>query len=506
MQNLEDIAKRYYQHHEYLKALQAYRELIKQFPERDDLLITCANCYDVLNDKKTAIDFYKKAAGLNRKSVVALTNLATAYYEIGAYKEAENCCKKALKIDSENASAYINLGNIEYQKNSHEKALEYYQKAADIKPDYYIAEINLANTYHDMKKYQEAILHAQKSLKLDSYSQTAHTILGNSYFELEEFDKAVEAFLSALKLDSTDPWIYNSLSQAYQKKSLWKEALDCGWAAVEKGSDDDSHHINFGYMLYEAIMEHGDSTAKRYAKKWLQRFPNNPIVSHMANAVLDGTKMTAANDKYIKDIFDVFAPDFETVLTDLDYQAPTLIRGFLKEIYGEKPKSKLRILDAGCGTGLCAKFLKEYACWRGLDGVDLSEKMLEVAKSKKLYNKLISAELVSFLASKKKCYDLIVSADVFTYLGDLQKLFEAANGALKKNGRIIFTVTQNEVNEDDFFLHPSGRFLHRREYIEELLEKMNFSIEKISRERLRFEGEKEVMGFVVAAKKIKLIV
>lgn len=501
MQNLEENARRYYQQHEYEKALHAYKDLIKIFPKRDDLLISCANCYDILNDKKTAIDYYKKAYKLNKKSVVALTNLATAYYETGAYKDAEKCCLKALKIDSQNASALINLGNIQYQKSRYEAALNYYKQAAAIKTDYYIAEINIANTCYDMKNYNEAVLYAQKSLKLDSRSQTAYTILGNSYLELEQYDEAIDSFLSALKLDSEDPWIYNSLSQAYQKKSLWKKALGSGWSAVEKGSDDDSHHINFGYMLYEAVLEKQDSSAKKYAEKWLGKFPSNPIVSHMGNAVLNGKKTAAASDKYVRDIFDVFAPDFEAVLTGLDYQAPSLIHGFLNEIYGEDSKPKLRILDAGCGTGFCGKFLKGFASWRGLEGVDLSEKMLEVAKSKKLYDKLVQSELVAYLQDKKTCYDLIVSADVFTYLGDLENLFKGLYSALKKNGRVIFTVSENDADNEDYFLHVSGRFLHSLKYIENLLQKTDFSLEKISRQRLRFEGEKEVMGFVVSALK-----
>lgn len=34
--------------------------------------------------------------------------------------------------------------------------------------------------------------------------------------------------------------------------------------------------------------------------------------------------------------FDVFAPDFEQVLHSLEYRAPDLILGFLRDIYGEK--------------------------------------------------------------------------------------------------------------------------------------------------------------------------
>lgn len=56
----------------------------------------------------------------------------------------------------------------------------------------------------------------------------------------------------------------------------------------------------------------------------------------MGNAVLNRAVRPRANDEYLKNIFDIFAPDFEQVLTGLDYRAPELIRCLLEEIYGSK--------------------------------------------------------------------------------------------------------------------------------------------------------------------------
>ena len=221
----------------------------------------------------------------------------------------------------------------------------------------------------------------------------------------------------------------------------------------------------------------------------------------MGKALSDGRSAPVAPPGYVRDIFDVFAPDFEQVLHSLEYRAPDLILGFLRDIYGEKKHPKMRILDAGCGTGLCGVFLKKYASFRGLEGVDLSAGMLREAAAKKVYNKLICREITDWLNNVKARYGLVVSADVFTYIGDLENLFSALFGALKKNGRVIFTVSENSLNDSDWFLHISGRFLHRREYIEKLLLQTGFELEKISREKLRNEGNSEVWGYVVAARK-----
>lgn len=495
----DDIARLYYQNKEYEKAFAAYLELIEIFPERDDLYISCGNCCDVFGNKHTAIQYYLKAYKLNKKSLPALTNLATACYEIDDLKSAEKYCRKALRLDSENVSAMIIFGNIMYRRKEYAEALNYYLKAAELKPDYFIAELNLANTYFDLKNYDLSLLHAKRSTELESASIQAWTLRGNSALEIQDFEEALTAFLSALKLDSEDPWLYNYLSQVYQKKGMWKAALENGWMAVEKSNGSDDQHINFGYLLYEAELEKADSLIKHYAKIWQEKYSDNQIVSHTSSAIQNNASVTAANSGYVRNIFDVFAPDFEQVLSGLEYRAPDLISGFLEEIYGTESKPKLRILDAGCGTGLCGKFLKNYAGWFGLDGVDLSAGMLKEAKAKKVYSHLYQEELVAYLQSRKSRYDLIVSADVFTYIGNLENLFLAAASALKKNGRLVFTVTENSVNNEDWFLHASGRFLHKKKYIERLLKKAGFQIEKINREKLRREGDAEVMGYVISS-------
>ena len=80
-------------------------------------------------------------------------------------------------------------------------------------------------------------------------------------------------------------------------------------------------------------------------------------------------------------------------------------------------------------------------------------------------------------------------------------LFVLLYNSLRKGGRILCSVSENYENENDYFLHPSGRFLHNRKYVENSLKHQGFLIEKIYRVRLRNEGEKEVYGWIVMAQK-----
>lgn len=424
-------------------------------------------------------------------------NQAIDFYNRGDFKSALKITEKILKKNKKDSNAWVVKGNIFYKKEKYEEALQSYQQAIEIDSLNKSALQNIANTNFELKNYDDAILYAERVLKIDLKDKTALSILGNSYLEIEQFKKAEKVFSELLQLDSNDSWSYNSLSKIYQKMQKNNQAVECAWKAIELSQGAFEHHLNFGYLLYEIE----DDSLKEYAEKWLQKYGKNSIVYHMGNALLNRQKITRSDGNYISQIFDEFAEDFDEVLKALDYQAPKLIAQELKRILANKKFSKLSILDAGCGTGLCGGFLKKCARFHGLYGVDISEKMLKKAMQKKVYDKLIKQDLETFFLQNKKQFDLIVSADVLTYFGDLKNLIIGFQKSLKKNGRLIFTISKNDMNENDYYLHPSGRFLHHQKYVEKLLQNSGFLIEDFSEKILRNEGDKPVVGYVISSMK-----
>lgn len=424
---------------------------------------------------------------------------AVELYEKGDLQKSLNLCRKLLEADPDNVYVLINIGNIYYVQNDYVSASVYYQKAVDADPYNYSALINLANSYFELKNYMDAIHYARNAVECRPTEKLAYIILGNSYFEMEKYQDSIAALEAAQGLDSNDPWVYNYLSQSYQKISDYIKAVSNAWKAVEKSAEkDDSHHINLGYLFYEIALDKGADSIAECVRLWVKKYNANPLVSYMGNALLGNTEIKAADPRYLRDVFDVFASDFDTVLASLDYRAPGLINSVLKDLYKKKKTFGLRILDMGCGTGLCGVFLKKYASLRRLDGVDISEKMLEAAGKKKLYTKLYNAELSAFLESCRN-YDLMVAADVFTYIGELDYLFGNIALKLNKKGRVIFTVSANEIDGRDYYLHISGRFLHSVEYVKKVLKNAGLEMEICDYKKLRNEGDKPVMGYIVSA-------
>ena len=82
--------------------------------------------------------------------------------------------------------------------------------------------------------------------------------------------------------------------------------------------------------------------------------------------------------------------------------------------------------------------------------------MLDEARKRALYQQLVKAEAVEFLARYSRRFDLVFAADMLVYLGDLQQLFDAVAGAIAPDG--LFAVSIETTEDEDYKILPSGRF------------------------------------------------
>ena len=157
----------------------------------------------------------------------------------------------------------------------------------------------------------------------------------------------------------------------------------------------------------------------------------------------------------------------------------------------------LNILDAGCGTRLCAPLLKPWA--KKLVGADLSPGMLEKAEERELYDSLHQVELTGFLQKQRPAYDLILAADVFCYFGDMEDVLQAAKSAMKPGGYLAFSLECKDIM--NYELHASGRYSHSETYLRLCLKKVGLELEVLDHVTLRWEYGVEVGGVVVLARR-----
>lgn len=136
---------------------------------------------------------------------------------------------------------------------------------------------------------------------------------------------------------------------------------------------------------------------------------------------------------------------FNAIAADYDKQRPMFIPGFY-DFYGIaiknlelKDKCPL-VLDLGAGTGLFSSFVNQKYPLVKLTLVDISQKMLDVAKdrfSEKEDITFVCSDISSFSSNLK--YDAVVSSLAIHHLDDAQKIaiYNKIYSLLKDDGLFI---------------------------------------------------------------------
>lgn len=130
---------------------------------------------------------------------------------------------------------------------------------------------------------------------------------------------------------------------------------------------------------------------------------------------------------------------------------------------------------------------------RYLIGVDVSQKMLDEAAKKGIYNRLLKADALSFL-EKNDDFEMIVAADVLGYIGDIAPLIKAARGKT-----LVFSIETTDISP--FELAESGRYRHHPGEVVRLLEAEGYHVAVREDLILRYENGEPVKGMVFRAEK-----
>lgn len=289
------------------------------------------------------------------------------------------------------------------------------------------------------------------------------------------------------------------LAEIYMNREEYGEAEELLDEALELDENDSSIWINLGNLHY--LQEQKDPAILAF-KRAADLDPEDEI-SRYQLAVLQGKSEEAAKygQGYAESLFDDYAANFEDALVkDLNYATPENFRKILKDNLGKKWQMP-SALDLGCGTGLVGEVIDDHV--ELLDGVDLSEGMLDVAEKKELYSQLHKGDIVNFLKEHKDQYDLMVAGDVLVYLGDLKDLFKYTYKRLNNEGYLLVSVEDGDFGLfENYKVQPSGRFCHKESYVKKLAEKQGLAEIDYQYLRLRDENGNPLMGHHFLFKKL----
>ncbi|WP_233903041.1 tetratricopeptide repeat protein [Stieleria maiorica] len=432
----------------------------------------------------------------------------------GELTKSERLYKEVLEREPEQTVAMQLLGVIAAQFGNLELAIRRVRQSITIDPNQPGALNNLGNMLAEAERYDEAIDAYERSIHFEPTDPHVHLHLGHVYGYQDRHLEAVAAYKRATELEPRDAALWNTLGWALDKIGQLDDAI----AAFERAMELDANYISPKDGMGKVFRQMGRlEDALAIYQQWLAIEPDNPIAQHFALVCRPGeAPPDRASSSYVKQTFDVFAERFESLLTNLDYRAPELLANIIENLVADDDRGKLNVVDLGCGTGLCASYLRKYA--DHLVGVDLSPGMLARAQQKEQYDELIESELTEYLDACDETFDLMISADTLIYIGDLRSTFDAAARTLRPSGTLVFSLEKlscdpapkscgspddNAPNHglvgDGYQLGTSGRYQHTEACVRSWLEQSGFSTTVFTEAEVRKEGHESVTGFLVAA-------
>ena len=339
-----------------------------------------------------------------------------------------------LAAEPTHAGALHFLGVLLHQQGDLDEGRALVQRSLQLAPQHADWHNTWGNMLAAQRRDDDAAAAFMEALQRDARNADAWNNLGAVLLRTGRAQDAVTALRNAVELRPAFRAAHQHLSEAYRELGDARSAALSACAEYVLRPKEATLRDMLG-IAYAQLGLH-DEAAGVYAA-WLKDEPGHPVASHLLQACrgqADGDRVPA---DFLQHYFDGYAESFESKLVDgLEYSVPQALQRLLAD--RAVAAHSLRVLDAGCGTGLCGVQLRPFAAH--LSGVDLSGKSLERARMKAVYDSLHQQDIVEHLrALPPSCCDLIVAADVLIYFGDLAPFMAAAHAALAPGGLLMAT-------------------------------------------------------------------
>jgi protein O-mannosyl-transferase len=221
-----------------------YTTSLKATPRSPVLLYNLGTAYSDAGDIERAIQYYRRAIGINPNYVSALVNLGNVLRARGEYSEAVGLYKRAISLDPKSPDPWINLGNVYGQEGWAKEAKSAYERAIALKPDDTQAIINLGVTYQRLGNLAAAKRQYETAISIDGTQPAVYCNLGALLVQEGNADAAIEQFTRAIQIDKSYAAAYFDLGVVYQQTGQNDLATRMYEKALEIKPDHEKARLN----------------------------------------------------------------------------------------------------------------------------------------------------------------------------------------------------------------------------------------------------------------------
>ncbi|MDY6407446.1 MAG: tetratricopeptide repeat protein, partial [Pseudomonadota bacterium] len=384
---------------------------------------------------------------------IYLIQKALIYEDMTDFDKALEMYREASLKNPHNPDIWCNQANIFKKRGEFAAAENYYKRALAQDADYIPARHNLADLLFHQKRLAESLEQYREIIMRDPNNTSA---LYNLAIILEKTNETAEALGLYFKL-------------LFQDKNL----PDIRWRIADN---------------LAVLNETNPKLAQNFATGWVKNAPNDIVANHTLLALSGQTD--AHMTQFAIKLFDDFALTYDAKMREIDNRTILNIQNILPaQLY-------LKALDIGCGTGAWGVAYKSHI--GHLTGIDVSQKMLDIAQATQTYDTLICRETTQYLQNEKDAFDLITMIDVLGYISNINQLFLLIAKHLKREG--LFAFSAETTDSDKMVLGPHGRYLYPFSILEIALKSADMEIIRQDDVALRKEGLGYAQGVVIVAR------
>jgi predicted TPR repeat methyltransferase len=305
---------------------------------------------------------------------------------------------------------------------------------------------------------------------------------------LHEFEAAARHFGRADELAPGDPGTLLGLGAMLLQIGQSEAALAALHRAVERAPEEPQ----IRFELARALALTGAGAEARETLDQARTLGLQADALGYLEHLIEGREGGAATVANLRRLYDQAAPHYEShVVVGLDNRTWRLLLELLDGQAGSAGRW-MAGLELGCGPGQAGAELRRRA--HHLTGVDLSPAMIEQARRRGVYDRLIAADLMAFLgnAEEEESFDLMFASDVLPHIGDFVALLSMAANRLRPGGLFLFS-TEHSETEDRVPL-PEFRFRHSLAYVENAATAAGLAMPAHEIRQIRIERGAPVMG------------
>jgi len=447
----------YLRHGRGTEADACFRKILSYQQDNPDALHRLGVVTFLRGDSGEAAELLGRAASMRVDDPTLHGHLASALMACGQVDGAITSWQRALELAPDYAVAYAKLGDAYLAKGDIEASESAYRKSIELAPNNAKAFVGLGRMLHFGNRNREAEDALHRALELGNGTPETCLLVGTVLLEAGGLDAALELFDEAVRAEPDEPQGHASRGLALHWLGKTEEAEDAYRRALNLDPRSALALKHLGVLLQER--DQLDAAAECF-KRLLEANPNDEVARHML-AATSGETTASAPPGYVTRLFDDYADRFDEHLGTIAYRVPKLIRDAIMETAGSDQLA-WRVLDLGCGTGLCGEVMRPLAAF--LAGIDLSARMIAKARERNIYDSLAVGSIEDALEEQQQSFDTIIAGDVFTYVGDLSGVLLGCARALRDGGLLAFSV--ESADGDGYHLCPTGRYAHSSRYID----------------------------------------